>query len=291
MASLSAERGQIEVALIYDLHAHSNASDGILSPEDLVARAKLRSVDVLALTDHDTTAGLQAASRAAQAVGVAFVAGIEFSTQWQKRGIHVLGLNIDPQEKHLAEVVTEQHRRRLERAHRIAERLEKLGFANSLEGARRVAGSELIGRPHFARYMVEAGHVQTVAAAFKKYLGSGKVGDVAPNWLSMTEIIHAIRRAGGVATLAHPRKYNLSRSKICALADSFKEEGGQGIEVISGSQARDETQDMVRIAERFDLCASVGSDFHEPDRPWQELGACGSLPSGCTPVWQLWQSH
>ncbi len=277
--------------MIYDLHAHSNASDGILDPGDLIARAKAHCVDVLALTDHDTTAGILAASRAAQAAGLTLIAGIEFSTQWQKRGVHVLGLNIDPLEEHLAEVVREQRRRRLERAHQIAERLGKLGFADSLEGARRIAGSELIGRPHFARYMVEAGYVKTVAAAFKKYLGSGKSGDVAPNWLGMTEIIHAIRRAGGVATLAHPRKYNLSRSKICALADHFKEEGGQGIEVISGAQAREETQDMVRIAERFDLCASVGSDFHEPDRPWQELGACGRLPPGCTPVWQLWQVH
>lgn len=277
--------------MIYDLHAHSNASDGILSPEDLVARAKVRSVDVLALTDHDTTAGIRAASLAAKAAGLTFVAGIEFSTQWHKRGVHILGLNIDPGHDQLVEVVQEQHRRRLSRAHLIAERLDRLGMAGSLEGARRIAGSELIGRPHFARYLVEAGHVTSVAAAFKKYLGSGKVGDVAPDWLSMAEVIQVIRRAGGVATLAHPRKYNLTRSKICTLADHFKEEGGQGIEVISGTQTPEDTLDMVRIAERFGLCASAGSDFHMPDQPWQELGACGSLPSGCTPVWQLWQSH
>ncbi len=274
--------------MIYDLHAHSNVSDGILDPKDVVLRARDRSVDVLALTDHDTLAGLQSAAEAAAGTGLTLIAGIEFSTQWLGRGIHVLGLNIDPTDAGLQDVVASQSRQRWQRARLIAGNLRRAGIKDPLDGARRFASADHIARPHFARYLVEAGYVSTVALAFRKYLGAGTVGDVPHGWLEMADIVQAIKLAGGVAVLAHPGKYNLTRSRICRLAEAFRDLGGQGLEVISGVQTSQVTADMGRIANQVGLYASCGSDFHMPDRSWQELGAAGALPANCRPVWQLW---
>lgn len=274
--------------MIYDLHAHSNVSDGILDPKDVVSRAISRAVDVLALTDHDTLAGLESATEAAAGSDLTLIAGIEFSTQWLGRGIHILGLNVDPSAAHLQEVVACQSRQRWQRAQAIAQNLSREGIKDPLDGARRYAAADHIGRPHFARYLVEAGYVSTVALAFRKYLGTGTIGDVPHGWLEMANIVQAINLAGGVAVLAHPGKYNLTRSRICKLAQEFRDLGGQGLEVISGVQTRQVTQDMSRIANQIGLHASCGSDFHMPDRSWQDLGAAGSLPENCKPVWQLW---
>ncbi|MEJ2417049.1 MAG: PHP domain-containing protein [Exilibacterium sp.] len=228
----------------FDLHTHSTASDGILSPGELVSRAKQRGVDVLALTDHDTTAGLDAAHSAAGHAGVRLIAGIEVSSQWQGRGVHILGLNVDPAHAAMVAAVEHQSHMRLERAQRIDERLRKVGIEGALAGARALAGEAIL------------------------------VG-----W---------IRASGGVAVLAHPCKYKLTRTKLCALAREFCSAGGEGIEVISGNQPLNTTRDLVRIANELGLSGSCGSDFHVPDHPWQELGGCGALPSDCRPVWQAW---
>lgn len=274
--------------LIYDLHCHTTFSDGMLSPEDLVTRAKTRNVDVLAVTDHDTVAGLQQAALAASHTSIDLVTGIEFSSQWMGRGIHIVGLNIDLQSGDLAAAVRSQHERRSERAEAIAARLAKAGIEGALDGAQAAAGSETLGRPHFARFLVESGYVANINQAFKKYLGAGKPGDIKNLWPEVPEVVEWIKRSGGVAVLAHPTKYKMTRTKLCQLTDCFAASGGAAIEVISGKQIAGVADNLARIANQFGLAVSLGSDFHVPDQPWQELGCCGYLPSHMSPVWELW---
>lgn len=271
----------------FDLHSHSHFSDGILSPEMLVKRAKERDVNVLALTDHDTIAGLFLAQKAADECGITLINGIEFSSQWGKGGVHIVGLGLNLQSAVLAEAVAYQHNARISRASQIAARLAKTGITGSLEGAQAIAGEALVGRPHFAQHLVNIGAVNNINAAFKKYLGAGKSADVKYQWPDMRTVIEWIHAADGVAVLAHPCKYDLTRTKMCAMVKDFTQAGGDALEVISGQQASAMTEDLARIAAMNNLAASCGSDFHVPDHAWQELGSCSNLPSSCRPVWQL----
>jgi 3',5'-nucleoside bisphosphate phosphatase len=277
----------MEPRVVFDLHSHSNQSDGILSPEALMSRAREAGVTALALTDHDTIAGLASARQAANVLGMTLIDGIEFSSQWRKTGVHILGLNIDVNCEELHTAIAAQQEARRERAVAIAARLEKLGIGGVLEGAGAIAGEAGISRPHIAQYLVERGAVPTVAAAFKKYLGAGKPGDIKHLWPEMEEVIGWIHAAGGVAVLAHPYKYQLTRTRMCAMIADFVAAGGDALEVISGHQEARVTADLARIASAHGLAASCGSDFHMPDQPWQALGRFCSLPDNCRPVLQL----
>lgn len=273
---------------VYDLHCHSTASDGILAPADLVVRAKSRGVTHLSLTDHDTVSGLASAADAAEHEGIQLIHGIEFSTQWKASGIHVVGLNIDPEHTSIHQAIQRQESTRSERARSIAERLEtKHGIADAYDGARRYADG-VVGRPHFARYLMELGLVSTMNAAFNQYLGRGKAGDVPLEWLDLADVISAISASGGVAVLAHPGKYKFTLTKLRRLVEHFKGSGGRAIEVVSGNQSVNDTNSFADIAEQFNMLASSGSDFHVPGQPWQELGSQTALPSRCTPVWSAW---
>jgi len=275
---------------VFDLHCHSNQSDGILSPEALVSRAKDKEVSVLALTDHDTVTGLSRADAEASRLGIELIKGIEFSTQWLGRNIHIVGLNIDTQDEQLKTLVGSQELRRSERAVEIAQRLAKVGINDALAGAKRFSGPGVVGRPHFAKYLLEAGYVSSFDQAFKKYLGNGKAGDVKQLWPEFDEVIPVIEACGGIAVLAHPNKYDMTRTKLCKMIEDFIEVGGKGIEVVSGNQPEHEVQDLVRIAKKYGLLASIGSDFHTPEARWTELGICKSIPSGVIPVWSHWEN-
>lgn len=276
-----------EAHLIYDLHTHSNASDGFLSPQQLVQRAAAKGVAALALTDHDTLVGQIQAQAAASEHGIEFITGIEFSTQWQGRSIHIVGLGVDLTAPSLLSGIQQQMVSRTQRAHTIGEKLAKAGIAGAYAGALAIAQDSVLGRPHFAQYLVACGAVKDVASAFKRYLGAGKIGDVKQLWPEVAEAVEWIKNAGGIPVLAHPDKYEMTRSKLCQLLGAFKEAGGQALEVISGKQIGTVTEKLARLAQLFDLAASCGSDFHIPNQPWQELGAFGKLPDFCQPVWQL----
>lgn len=276
------------IPLIYDLHCHSHYSDGILSPSDLVSRAKEHSVDVLALTDHDTLAGLAEAREAASLHGIDLINGIEFSCQWSGRGVHIVGLGLNLESTELIAGVASQSERRLERSEMIAKKLDKLGIQGSLAGAQAIAGKGSIGRPHFAQFLVQQGHVSNMNQAFKKYLGAGKAGDVKNLWPEIEEAIEWIHAAGGQAVLAHPDKYKLTRTKLKRLCVEFRSEGGDALELVSGKQAPGVAENLAGIAKEYGLLASCGSDFHEPGQPWQELGCVTYLPDGAEPVWQEW---
>ena len=272
--------------MIYDLHNHSCCSDGQLSIAALIELAMEKKVDVLSITDHDTVLGYKNISNI-PTPNIKIIPGVEFSTQWQKIGVHILGLNIQPQHGAIEEGVLFQQKARQERAEKIAEKLHKAGLANALAGAKKFAGDAEIARPHFARYMVEAGFSKSMEQAFKKHLGAGKPGDIKQLWANMDKVIAWIKDSGGVAVLAHPHKYNLTRTKLLNLLDDFKQAGGEGMEVLSGAQDKDTTNMLRDIALQKKLLASMGSDFHSPATPWCSPGMYAKLPQACTPVWSV----
>jgi predicted metal-dependent phosphoesterase TrpH len=273
--------------MIVDLHCHTDASDGTLSPPELVSRAVENGVETLAITDHDTV-DAYARIRGEQFPEIKLIHGIELSTRWRSIGIHIVGLDIDLNSESLQTSIRQQQAARLERAATISRRLAKRGIDNALEGALAIAGKSLIGRPHFAQFLIAQGYVDTFSMAFKKYLGAGKAGDVKQMWPEMRTVIHWIREAGGIAVLAHPAKYKLTRTKLTELTQDFKADGGTAIEVISGQQPEEITRHLAKLCAEHELLASCGSDFHSPDNHWSELGRCGKLPDGCQPVWETW---
>lgn len=270
-----------------DLHSHSTCSDGVLSPAALVARAAEQGVGLLAITDHDTTAGVGEAREAAAALGIKLIAGVEISVSWQGRVIHVLGLNVDPLQPQLAAGLHSLADVRVARAERLAEKLEKIGISGALAGARAQAGGGIPGRNHFARFLVEAGHARDTRRAFKHYLARGASCHVSCEWAGLETALGWIAAAGGVAVLAHPARYGLSNGALRRLLAEFRGAGGMGMEVISGPQTADLTATMARYSRQFDLLASRGSDFHEPGAG-PELGRLPPLPADCAPVWLDW---
>lgn len=272
--------------VIYDLHSHTTYSDGKLSPEELILRAKARGVSVLAVTDHDTIAGVQNAATAARKEGLGLVSGIEFSCRWNNTVVHILGFCLDVESSVLLNAVAAQEVARETRAVTISDKLAKLGFADTLSAAKTLASDGVVGRPHFAQHLVNIGAVKDMASAFKRYLGTGKPADAKFIWPPMADIIGWIQRSGGIAVLAHPAKYDLTRTKMCRLIDDFMAQGGEGIEVVNGYQDPRVTQDLAKICVQKEALASCGSDFHVPDLAWQEVGRFEPLPAILTPVWQ-----
>ncbi|MEQ5800922.1 PHP domain-containing protein [Halomonas sp. H10-9-1] len=269
-----------------DLHMHSTASDGALPPAEVVALCAARGLTHMALTDHDTLEGVAEAAAAARREGLVLIAGTELSTQWRGIGIHVVGLLPDGARGPLVEGLAAQAEAREKRAWTIASRMEKIGLADALARAREQAGSERpLGRPDFARALVAAGLVPDVATAFKKYLGDGKPGDVKALWPEIGEAVGWIVDAGGVAVLAHPLRYSLTRRKRGLLLDDFTAAGGQAAELVSGFQNADVTRDLARQLQERDLYASLGSDFHFPGGHLAP-GSMSPVPRTATPpVW------
>jgi len=271
----------------YDLHCHTNCSDGQLTPTQLVDRAIEMGVNALAITDHDTVAAFQHINIKENS-SIKIIPGIEFSSSWQKINVHILGLNLKLDSASLKAGVKFQQAARSKRAAMIASKLDNLGFKGSLTGAANIAKNGNIGRPHFAQYLVDIGAVKDIEQAFKKYLGSGKPGDIKNFWADLPQIISWIKEAGGIAVLAHPKKYKLTRNKLKRLLDDFIQAGGEGMEVISGNQSPDITKDLANLCLEKKLLASCGSDFHRPGQPWAELGHIPILPVSCTPIWNNW---
>lgn len=272
----------------FDLHCHSNISDGVLSPSDLVRRAVEKGVDVLALTDHDDVAGLAEAAQAARATEMHFINGVEISVTWSGVTLHVVGLNIEPATPELqAGLAGIQDGRRL-RAERMALDLEKKGIPGALEGALRFASNpRLIGRTHFARFLVEQGVCKDVRSVFKKFLVRGRPGYAAHEWTSLENAVNWIRLSGGQAVLAHPGRYDIKGKATRRLLAEFKALGGEGVEVVTGSHTPDQHQLFAELAQYVGLLSSRGSDFHAPGE-YRELGGGPELPAKCIPIWHNW---
>jgi len=274
--------------LCYDLHSHSTASDGTASPTEVVRHAASQGVDVLALTDHDVTTGLAEAERAAGEEGLALVAGVEISVTWTHQLLHIIGLGIDPGNDVLQRGLAGLREFRILRAEEIGRRLEKRGIEGVYAGALALAKGPSIGRTHFARYLVAQGRAKDIQHAFDKYLKRGKPGYVPGKWAPLGDAVAWIRAAGGQAVIAHPSRYGLSATRFRALLTEFKEAGGEALEVISGSYPHGAMPALATYAQRYELLASVGSDYHGPGLSRNELGRLPALPAGCVPVWAEW---
>lgn len=284
-----------------DLHTHSTASDGRLTPVELCERALAVGVDLLALTDHDTCAGFLSVTdaddgaerkgpRPFRGTAMRLIAGVEYSCQWHGVGLHVLGLGIDPGHAASRAALAMLGQARQERAAIIGERLAKLGIAGAAAGAAAIAGAGQVGRPHFAQFLVDRGVVRTMNEAFDRYLGAGKRGDVKTGWPELPQVVDWVCRAGGVAVLAHPLKYRLTATRLKRVVGEFRDMGGEGLEVVSGRQTGEATAQLGRLCRQFELAASTGSDFHQPGAFSANVGEAGLLPPDCRPVWERWLS-
>ena len=272
----------------YDLHCHSTASDGSLSPESLIARAVEQGVDVLALTDHDGTEGIAQAQQAALNTTLSVIPGVEISVTWGSNTVHIIGLNVDKNNVELEQGLKEIRHYRQQRAEKIAERLEKSGISGAYEGASQYVSPVMLGRVHFAKFLVEAGHAKSINDVFKRFMVRNKPGYVSGEWASLEQAVTWINQAGGQAVIAHPARYKMTATKLKRLIAEFKTYGGAGIEVVSGRQHPEEIKTLAKLAKDFELLASRGSDFHSPDNTWVELGRIPELPKGVTPIWQIW---
>ena len=275
--------------MLIDFHTHTTASDGALTPAEMLGRASEAGIGLLAITDHDTVAGYRsAAALSAEYPDVQLLPGVEYSCRWSGTTIHVVGLGMNCEHPAMREGLALLGNARQERGAKIAKRLESKGFPGALAGALAEAGESQLGRPHFASWMVAQGHVKDHSEAFDKYLGQGKVGDVKAFWPELSEVVAWIVQSGGVAVIAHPLKYKFTRMKLRRLVIDFSEAGGRAVEVLSGRQTPDQIAQLLRLAEDFDLEVSVGSDFHR-DGPYSpSLGIDLDRIHSSHGVWQRW---
>jgi 3',5'-nucleoside bisphosphate phosphatase len=271
-----------------DLHCHSTISDGLLSPADLVAHAAKSGVKVLALTDHDDVGGLQAAREAAPQHGIHFINGVEISATWKKRTLHIVGLKIDSENTALRIALDKVRIGRDERAREMAAGLAKVGIEGAYEGANAIAKQSILTRSHFAQFLVQSGHVKDVKTVFKKFLVKGKPGFVDHQWMSLEEAVGLIQGSGGTAVIAHPGRYDLGAINMLLLMHEFRSYGGAAIEVVTGSHTPPQYQQFAKIAHKFSLKCSIGSDYHGSGLSYMAMGCVPELPAGCVPVWDDW---
>ena len=260
-----------------------------MTPRELVQHAATQGVQVLALTDHDDVSGIPEAREAAREVGITLIAGTEISVTWRNRTLHILGLRLDPTHPALQQGLARLRASRATRAEAIAHELSKIGIQGSLEGAYQHAPEGIISRTHFARFLIAAGHAKDMKTVFKRYLVKGKPGYVPHIWATLDEAVAWILGAGGLPVIAHPGRYDLGSTLMNALFTEFKLLGGVGIEVVSGSHHIDHYEQFTQLAEKYDLRASRGSDYHGPGHSYRDMGKLPDLPSRCQALWQDWE--
>jgi predicted metal-dependent phosphoesterase TrpH len=271
-----------------DLHCHSTVSDGLFSPPDLVAYAAKRGVKVLALTDHDDMGGLQAAREAALEHDIQFINGVEISVTWKRRTLHIVGLKVDANDVALKTALDKVRIGRDERAQEMGEDLAKAGIHGAYEGAKALAAQSIITRTHFARFLVENGHAKDTKSVFKKYLVKGKPGFKEHQWMDLETAVSLINASGGAAVIAHPGRYDLGTINMLLLMHEFRGLGGAAIEVVTGSHTPPQYQQFAKIAHKFSLKSSLGSDYHGSGISYMEMGCIPDLPEICVPVWDDW---
>lgn len=274
---------------LYDLHSHTTASDGVLTPSALVQRAVNNQVNVLAITDHDSVKGLQEAHQyiIEQQLPIHLINGVEISTYWKNTEIHIVGLNVDVNSGSLTELLSIQENQRIARAKEIAYKLSKVSIADAYEQAQIYAKGDIVSRAHFARFLVDRGYVKNIQKAFKKYLGKSGYAYVAPKWTTIENAIATIHHANGQAVLAHPSRYGFTLTKMKTLISYFKQHGGDGLEVSQSRQSIEELHLLAKCANEFNLLASQGSDFHD-DVSYLDLGKTHPLPDSVLPIWHNW---
>ncbi|HEX5732397.1 MAG TPA: PHP domain-containing protein [Blastocatellia bacterium] len=251
-----------------DLHTHTLYSDGSVSPEELVAVAARAGARAIAITDHDTVDGLAEGRVTAERLGVEFVSGIEISAEHEPGTMHILGYYIDSESSLLQTKLVELRRARKERNPEIANRLRSLGFDIDYDEVVKAAGNEVVGRPHFARLMVEKGYAQSMQDAFTRFLAKGAAAFVDKRRLTPADSINLIHSAGGVAVLAHPYQLKpLSVEGQDMLIGELAAMGLDGVEAIYSRHSPEQRETYSRMAARHGLLVTGGSDFHGSYKP------------------------
>ncbi|MCS6886462.1 MAG: PHP domain-containing protein [Acidobacteriota bacterium] len=264
-----------------DLHLHTTASDGSLTPRELVARAARIGVTAIAITDHDTTEGLQEARQYAAYFNLEVVAGVEISAEYEGT-MHILGYFIDPKCETLQNRLEQMRAARKVRNPQIVEKLRSLGLKISLDEVIAVSGNkQVVGRPHFARVMLEKGYVKSIEEAFEKYLKKGAPAYVPKERLCPKAAIETIHAAGGVAVLAHPYQLKLPAHTLQTVVAELVTFGLDGIEAIYSRHSQQQTEFYTELAKRYDLLITGGSDFHGAVKPDIEIGL--GLGNLCVP--------
>lgn len=256
-----------------DLHTHSKHSDGTYTPRDLVALAAKEGLRALALTDHDTTSGVEEAIAAGAELGVEIIPGSEVSTTYQGRSVHVLAHGICLDDPGLISFLERVRAFRVERNELMIERLTELGCPLTMEEVSQHAEGRIVARPHFARAMIDRGYVPDFRAAFTRYIRDGGPGHVVVERMPPAEAVEAIRAAGGMASIAHPKQIALENDEAWErffgeLADA----GLAGLEVDHPSQRADDRKYFAAIADRLGFVRTGGSDFHGSNKPRIKIG-------------------
>jgi predicted metal-dependent phosphoesterase TrpH len=264
-----------------DLHIHSTASDGTLTPAEILFRARFLGIRAIAITDHDSVDGSRAALSSGIPAGLEFVSGVEISASpppfvGTPGSFHILGYAFDPEYGGLRGALEHLQAARRQRNPKILERLRRLGIDISLESVRTVAGDGQLGRPHIARILVERGFAQSIDAAFDRYLGTGKPAYVEKERIACARAIDIIHASGGLPVLAHPGLLKLGPNLLLEdLVARLKDIGLAGIEAFYPSHSPADTARFVELARRLDLVVTGGTDFHGDIKPDIEMG-CGA---------------
>jgi 3',5'-nucleoside bisphosphate phosphatase len=253
-----------------DFHTHSTASDGLLSPDELVNLASDRGISFLSLTDHDTTDNVLATRAAAGQAGITFVTGVELSTHVRRGELHMLGYGIDIHDSDLQAELGRLRASRRERAGKMVERLNAIGIDITSDDVAVHAGGDSVGRPHVARAMIDKGYVTSIDEAFNRYIGPGREAYVPRRALMPEQAVELIRAAGGVPVLAHPFTLPDYAERLPDLIAA----GLQGIEVYYGEYSAADQKRLATVARHHGLLATGGSDYHGPNfREGRELGS------------------
>lgn len=257
-----------------DLHTHTTASDGTLSPKALVQRAGELGLRAIAITDHDTTDGVEEGLKAGEEYGVEVIPGVEISVSEEGTLLHILGYYIDPANADLSKVLGEIRELRNSRNQLMIQKLREIGFDISLDEVEALAGGNVVGRPHFAQLLVQKGYVSSTQEAFDKYIARGKPGHVKRTSLTPKDGIELILKAGGVPVLAHPKDLLLlNQTKYYPLFNQLKEYGLQGLEVYYSTHSDAEVKILKGIAEKLGFIITGGSDFHGDNKLEYQLGS------------------
>jgi len=258
-----------------DLHAHTTASDGSLSPTELVRHASALGLTALAVTDHDTLGGLAEAQSAAAAVGLDLVPGVELSVEDDRGRFHLLGYLFDPNNGPLQETLVSIRASRAERNERMAQKMAELGLPVTMEDVRAEAGEEadVIARPHFAQALIKRGVVTSIKEAFDRYLATGKPLYLPKEVLTPRDAIALIHGAGGLAVMAHPSLVPLSAEALTQRVETLtREDGLDGLEAYYSQHSPADTARFLALAEANALLVTGGSDFHGTPKPHVPLG-------------------
>lgn len=286
----------------FDLHNHSIASDGLLTPRALIELAAGTGCEAIALTDHDTTVGIDEAGRVAQEKNLRFIPGVEISVTWpmatddggaaradiKPTTIHIVGLGIDPANGELTKGLESIRTGRITRGRLMGEDFARVGIEGMFDAAYDLAENKtMLGRTHFARALVARGLVKNTGKAFERYLTFGRPGFVAHQWATLADAVGWINAAGGVAVVAHPGRYKLSKAEMRLLLADFKDAGGRAIEVVTGSHQPHHFREYAALARELGFMASRGSDYHGPGESPYQPGKLPPLPDNLTPVWDV----